>query len=60
VILVKGGKAVPVPVKAGDEVGSRTVIESGVRPGDVVVTTGQVRLQPDAPVKVAAAPTPAR
>jgi multidrug efflux system membrane fusion protein len=59
VFLVKGGKAVPALIKAGAEVGDRTVIESGVRAGDVVVTTGQVRLQPGGAVKIAASGAPA-
>lgn len=53
VFIVKAGKAAIVPVKLGSEIGERTVIEGGLKPGDVVVTTGQLRLQPGAAVKVA-------
>lgn len=62
VFLVKGGKAALVPVTVGSEYGERTLVESGIRAGDVVVTTGQLRLQPGAAVKVVApaAPKPAR
>lgn len=52
VIVVRNGKAVPVPVQAGRRIGDRVVIASGLQPGDVVVTDGQLRVQPGAPVKV--------
>lgn len=52
VVLVRQGKAHPAPVQAGRRVGDRVVIASGLKPGDVVVTDGQLRVQPGAPVKV--------
>ena len=52
VIVVRGGKAVPVPIQAGRRLGDKVVIASGVKPGDVVVIDGQLRVQPGAPVKV--------
>ncbi len=53
VFVVRDGKAVPVPVTTGGEVGNRTIIQSGLSAGDQVVTTGQLRLQPGAPVTIA-------
>ncbi len=55
VFVVRDGKAALVPVTVGSEVGARTIVETGLKSGDVVVTTGQLRLQPGAAVKVAAA-----
>jgi multidrug efflux system membrane fusion protein len=53
VIVVRGGKAAPVPVQVGRRMGDKVVIASGLKPGDVVVTDGQLRVQPGAAVKVA-------
>lgn len=53
VVLVRGGKAHPAPVQAGRRLGDKVVIASGVKAGDVVVTDGQLRVQPGAPVKIA-------
>lgn len=52
-----GGKAEIVPVQTGRRVGNDVVVTSGIRPGDVIVTEGQLRVQPGAEVKVA---TPSR
>jgi len=41
-------------VTAGDSEAGMTLIESGVKKGDMVVTDGQYRLQPDSPVTTAA------
>jgi len=49
-----GGKAEVVPVQTGRRVGNDVVVTSGIRPGDVIVTEGQLRVQPGAEVKVAA------
>ena len=46
----------PTPVQTGRRVGDKVVIASGVKPGDVVVTDGQLRVQPGAPVKIAEKP----
>ena len=40
------------PVKVGTAVESMTVIEDGLKPGEQVVTDGQLRLVPDAKVQV--------
>jgi membrane fusion protein, multidrug efflux system len=39
-------------VKLGQSVDNQTVIESGIAPGDTVVTDGQLRLIPGAPVRI--------
>jgi membrane fusion protein, multidrug efflux system len=40
------------PVVVGATLGNRTVVEKGVAPGDTVVTDGQLRLFPGAPVRL--------
>ena len=55
VTLVRDGVATPVPVQAGRRIGESVVIAQGLTPGDVVVTEGQLRLQPGARVTVASA-----
>jgi len=40
------------PVKLGQSIDNQIVVESGVSPGDTVVTDGQLRLVPGAPVRV--------
>lgn len=50
-----GGKAEIVPVQTGRRVGNDVVVTSGLRAGDVIVTEGQLRVQPGAQVKVAGA-----
>lgn len=46
------GKAQPVAVVTGRRFGNSVVITSGLKPGDVVVTEGQLRVQPGAPLRV--------
>lgn len=59
VIAVRGsaprraGKAEMVAVTTGRRFGNSVVITRGLRPNDVVITEGQLRVQPGAPVKVA-------
>lgn len=48
------GKTLAVPVKTGRHLGDDVIIEEGLKPGDVVVTAGQVRIPPGAPVKISA------
>jgi membrane fusion protein (multidrug efflux system) len=38
------------PVKVGDRIGSKWVIEDGLKPGERVVTDGLFHIQPGAPV----------
>ena len=45
-----------VPVTQGRTFGKKTIIEKGVKPGETVVTDGQLRLFPGAPVQAVAAP----
>lgn len=47
-----GGKAEIVPVQTGRRIGNDVVIDKGLKPGDVVVADGQLRVQPAAMVKV--------
>lgn len=49
-----GGKAEVVPVQTGRRVGDEVVVTSGIKAGDMIVTEGQLRVQPGAEVKVAA------
>ncbi|MDR8398305.1 efflux RND transporter periplasmic adaptor subunit [Paraburkholderia sp. USG1] len=49
------GKAAFVPVRTGRHIGDKVIVEQGVKPGDVVVTAGQLRIPPDATVKVSPA-----
>jgi multidrug efflux pump subunit AcrA (membrane-fusion protein) len=58
-VITPDHKAMPKPVTTGVSVGGITVIRSGVQAGDTVVTDGQLRLFPGAPVdfKPAAAST---
>jgi multidrug efflux system membrane fusion protein len=58
VLVVRDGKAVPVPVVTGERVGERIVVEQGLKPGDIVVTSGQLRVQPGGSVTIAAAQAP--
>lgn len=52
VYAVKPDNSVEIrPVKVAAAMGSRTVIASGVAPGDTVVTDGQLRLFPGATIK---------
>ena len=44
------------PVVPGDTVGTETVIENGLSPGERVVTDGQLRLYPGAKIEVKTAP----
>lgn len=58
VIAIRGkkpreqGQAEIVPVKTGRRIGESIIIESGIKPGDVIVTEGQLRVQPGAAVQV--------
>lgn len=48
----KDGKAEIVPILTGRRFGSEVIVTKGLKPGDVVVTEGQLRVQSGAPVKV--------
>ncbi|WP_233447746.1 efflux RND transporter periplasmic adaptor subunit [Sphingomonas paucimobilis] len=48
----RAGKAEIVPVVIGRRIGNSVIVTSGIRPGDVVVAEGQLRVQPGAQVRV--------
>jgi multidrug efflux system membrane fusion protein len=48
----KEGKAEMVPVQTGRRFGNSVVIAKGLKAGDVVVTEGQLRVQPGAMLRV--------
>jgi multidrug efflux system membrane fusion protein len=52
---LRGGKAQPATVQTGRRVGDKVVILGGLKAGDVVITSGQLRVQPGAQVTVTAA-----
>jgi len=59
-VLNQDGTARSQPVSVERTAGAFTVIAQGVRPGDEVVTDGQVRLVSGAPVEVKGVAEPAR
>jgi len=48
----RGGKAETVAVTTGRRFGDRVVVTQGLKPGDVVVTEGQLRVQPGTEARV--------
>lgn len=52
--LVQEGKAAVVPVVTSERIGNRVVVERGLKAGDTLITSGQLRVQPGAPVVIAA------
>ncbi|MBI5440341.1 MAG: efflux RND transporter periplasmic adaptor subunit [Deltaproteobacteria bacterium] len=59
-VVEEGNTASIRPVQPADSAGERTVIEKGLRPGETVVTDGQLRLTPGAKVAVREGLVPAR
>jgi membrane fusion protein, multidrug efflux system len=55
-VLTKDDVAVMRPVKVIDDDGTRDAIEGDVKPGDRVITEGQLRVLPGRPVAVANSP----
>lgn len=53
VLVVRNGVATSVPVTTGAHIGDSVVVERGLAAGDVVVTAGQLRIQPGARVVAA-------
>lgn len=49
---LQAGVAELVPVQLGRRIGNEVVITQGLKAGDVIVTAGQNRIQPQAPLKV--------
>lgn len=58
VFIVEDGKAAVRRVKTAGDSGSETVVESGLTPGDQVVTDGMESLRPGLPVVATPAPPP--
>lgn len=58
VVVIRGrnarreGKAEAVSVTTGSRIANSVIVTNGLKPGDVVITEGQLRVQPGAPVKV--------
>jgi len=53
VFVVRNGRVELTRVIVGPRRGDSVVIESGLGAGDLIVTEGQIRLQPGAPIRVA-------
>ncbi|MGF6189877.1 efflux RND transporter periplasmic adaptor subunit [Serratia sp. 2723] len=53
----KSGKAVFVPIKTGRRIGDQVIVTQGLKAGDVIVTEGQLRIQPGTDVRVVQKPT---
>lgn len=51
VVLNEGGKATFTPVRLGEAIGQRFVVQSGLKEGDEVVIRGNERLQPGEAIK---------
>ncbi len=51
-VVDSGMKVAPRPIVPGDSSDGETVIESGLKPGETVVTDGQLRLVPGASVTI--------
>ena len=52
VYVVEGGKAVSHPVKILFDDTQNVAVESDIKPGDAVITEGQLRVDPGGPVRV--------
>ncbi|NYA43567.1 efflux RND transporter periplasmic adaptor subunit [Serratia fonticola] len=48
----KSGKAVVVPIQTGRRIGDQVIVTQGLKAGDVIVTEGQLRIQPGADLRV--------
>ena len=55
--LLADNTALPRPIEVGPTAGNLTIVTSGLRDGEAVVTDGQYKLQPNAPVTVTSPPT---
>lgn len=53
--VVRDGKAAIAPVEVGARFGAKVAVERGLAAGDVVITEGQLRVRPGAPVTIAEA-----
>ena len=57
--LTDKNTAVPKPVQTGPAVGDITIVDAGINTGERVVTGGQYKLRPNAPVSISDKPQPA-
>lgn len=57
--LTDKNTAVPKPVHSGPSVGDVTIVDAGINAGERVVTGGQYKLKPNAPVSISDKPQPA-
>jgi len=58
VFIAKPDNTVEVrKVEAGRKIGAETVVEKGVKPGEKVITSGQIKLFPGVPVKIVSVET---
>ena len=53
-VVTADNTAVPRPIDIGPTAGNLTIVTSGLREGETVVTDGQYKLQPNSPVTVTA------
>ena len=60
VFLVQGSKAVMRPVRLGEAVGIRFIVNSGLAPGDKVVVRGNERLLPGQAIRIRKPSKPAK
>ncbi len=60
VFLVQGSKAVMRPVRLGEAVGIRFIVNSGLAPGDKVVVRGNERLLPGQAIRIRGPSKPAK
>ncbi|MGD9585133.1 MAG: efflux RND transporter periplasmic adaptor subunit [Lysobacterales bacterium] len=58
VYRIEQGVAHLVPVTLGTRLPGRVEVVSGLKPGDIVVTSGQLKIGDGAPVRIADSPTP--
>lgn len=54
IFAIRGGKAVQVPVTVQTDDGANAAVTGALKPGEAVVVEGQLRVVPDAPVRVLA------
>ena len=59
VYKVVDGKAKSTKIKTGQRRGAQVEVTEGLKAGDVVITAGQMKIRPDAPVKIAEPKVPA-
>lgn len=56
-LVDKEGQALVRPIKLGDMVDGRWIVESGLKPGDTVIVSNLQKIRPGVPVKISNTPT---